>query len=151
MGLIDRIRKALDRYDGPFDVLKYATPYNHPTSTEHSWYAFEPSQIYPATIRRMQEAALSDSLPLELVETSEKGPNDGVAKAYLAQVKALASANTLEHGFIEHGVYASGTLEYVNRIVTLELARLWFTQALHVRIGGPIGVKILNDKRYKLY
>lgn len=151
MGLIDKIKRVLNKYDGPFDVLAYATPYNHPTSNEHSWYAFEPSAIYPVTIRRMQEAALSDSPPVELVETSEKGPNDGVARAYLAQVQALASANALDRGLEEHGVYAEGTLEYVHRIQTLELARLWFTQALHVRIGGPIGVKILNDKRYKLY
>ncbi len=127
------LRKLLNGFSGKYDVMAYARRENRPDHFE--WYAFLPSEIYPATILRILEVRRSGEIPEELIDEHSIAPH-GVAMDYMKRALAIP-----EDAFELNGA---------DRGAVLELARLWFTQALRVKVGKPIGIHILKDEAYRL-
>ncbi len=147
MNLIQKLRERFARKTGPapdYDVMQYAAPEDR--SDERAWFSFTPDQIYPYTLRRIIAVRLG-AAPDELIDPASAVPN-GVALSYLAMAKEIS-----EQALYAAMVPKSDCRPWVidERAKALNLARLWFTQALHVRMHGtPIGVHILKDDAYRL-
>jgi hypothetical protein len=143
MDLLKRLRKP------DYFVLRYAKPEKR-NDPQYKWYAFEPNVIYPVTVKRIQEVVASREIPGELVDSKPTPGVDpySVAINYANWAKALPDdawtfALKTRDSFIL-------PQEITLRAEALNLARLWFTQALSVAVGEAVGVHILNDERYKL-
>lgn len=137
-------------FDG-WDVLRHCERYSHPSRPDEVWYSVKPSVIYPATVERILQAVEGDAPPPELVEA---GPiPDGVARTLLAQARAIDPI-AFTWANIPADEFEDYPQEREGRRAALETARLWFTQAIHSRVGGPVGVKITadtpEDKAYRL-
>jgi hypothetical protein len=129
------IRKLLSDITGKYDVMAYARREKREEDLGCEWYAFLPSEIYPATLARIYQARNEDEAPEELIDPKSPLPK-GIAEYYQNRARSFS-----DEAF---------ELNTEEREALLELARLWFTQALHVRVERPIGVHILKDDAYKL-
>lgn len=119
-----------------------------------AWFAVHPAVVYPKTIERIQEVLANGGLPQELVENHAPEEVDprGVARLYLSDARkvpaegwGLALRDRSEFN------YQDDPEKLDARAQALEVARRWFTQALHTANDGkPIGVHILRDLRFRL-
>jgi hypothetical protein len=121
----------------------------------HVWFACDPGIIYPAVIARIREVLKSGEFPNELVDLNTPPEADprGVARTYLTIARTI-QPEAFKWALQEHDRFYSNytDIEIVRRAQALELARLWFTQALHVQAGGdgtPIGVHWINVPAFK--
>ena len=110
----------------------------------YSWFSAEPGKIYPATIARIKEVLESGELPAELVDYNAPAEVDPRAAARLH----LGEAKGVKPAAWESAL--TGKPGDPARAEALEVARRWFTQALHVAVNKPLGLHILNDPAYKL-
>lgn len=101
-----------------------------------TWYTCNPEIIYPAVIARIQEIISSGELPDELVDHKGNVEIDprGIARTYASRAKALPLQSW------DYALQARDKIQDAQvlaiRAEALNLARLWFTQALHVSVGG---------------
>ncbi len=148
MNLIQKLRERFARKLPPapdYDVMQYAIPEDR-SDERYTWFGFVPDQIYPYTLRRIITVR-AGAAPDELIDPHSSVPN-GVALSYLAMAKEI-SEQALYAAMIPKGDCQPWVIE--ERAKALNLARLWFTQALHVRMNGtPIGVHIWKDDAYRL-
>ena len=122
---------------------------------EYTWFTCVPEIIYPAVIARIREVLKSGEFPNELVDLNSPAESDprGVARTYLAQAKELPS-EAWKWALQEHDRFYKNYLstEIAMRRQALDIARRWFTQALHVQHGGdgtPMGVHWTNNPAFR--
>lgn len=150
-----QLRRFVESWRGKYDVLAHADRYEHPKDTSVEWYSLAPDDIYPATISRIVDCIdRGERFPDELIDRDSIEP-DGVAAALMIEAQAVAppawdwALRPLSEWADPESTKA---LEWhrAERAKALECARRWFTQALHVKVGKPVGIKILKDERYRL-
>lgn len=132
-----------------FDALMLTT--REERGDGYETYAVLPSVMYPATIERILSLLDGGELPQELVENHAAVEVDprGVARLYLADARAIP-AQAWKWALQKREQFTAGG-EIQARAMALEVARRWFTQALHVqRAGKAIRVHILRDEAYRL-
>lgn len=121
---------------------------------ERSWFAADPDLFYPATIKRIKEVLNKDVYPIELADPATRPEIDMRAAGRLIftdakNVSAKGWENALKpKGAFEQSKHAE---DLVMRAFALDVARRWFTQALHVQAGGdrtPMGLHILDTEVY---
>lgn len=106
------LRRLIADFSGRYDILAYARREHRANDLDCEWYAFLPSEIYPATLLRILQARESRELPEELIDPTSPAP-EGVARYYLKIAKSLP-----EEAF-------DLDLSSPARASALELARLW--------------------------
>jgi hypothetical protein len=146
-----QIRKLLGRETQPalaFDALGLAQP--EPRGDDREWYAVDPGVIYPAAIERIRQVLATGETPDELTQYDcppEVDPRSAgrliVMDAQQVQVEAWGWALIPKGNLMPE--------QWPARAFALEVARRWFTQALHCAVRKPLGLHILaGDGRYKL-
>jgi hypothetical protein len=138
-----------------FDPLRLAKRENR-RDDGYLWYAVEPAVMYPAVIRRIQQAMLISDPPPELLEHYPAPGSDprSVATGYLEMAWSLPAV-AFEYALRERSSFTN-QIEISQRAQALSLARLWFTQALKEAVAASrhqpasIGLHILKDERYRL-
>jgi hypothetical protein len=144
------IRSILNRKSKPsFLIRAYAVPVDRPNDPDRKWFSFDPVEIYPATINRIYHCLTTGEYPTELIQAGDLRNPTSVAEMYLAEAR-LIDPQAWKYALIprselneEHVLQA--------RARALELARRWFTQALHVSVGASIGIHILKgDGSFRL-
>lgn len=135
------------------DLKKLVDPENRDAGDDRTWFRCDPAVVYPEVIERIQEVIKSGELPQELVDNASPAEIDprGVARMYLSRAKAVDAAGW------KYALQAREKFTDPEKILlraeALEIARLWFTQALHVQVGGngtPLGVHWTNSPAFKL-
>lgn len=150
MSMIQRLRKVVSGITGTYDVMAYARKTTVAGFPETDWYLVKPSEIYPATVARIVEAIQTpEVVPAELIDNS---PTcllpDGVARSYLTQAMMLP-ARAWDLTLLPVGLVPDEDRK--PRAQALELARHWFTEAIHNKIGRSIGIVIdAEDGAYAL-
>ncbi len=144
---ISNLFKKKPKAENP--LSKLAEPEKRADET-YKWFAVEPAVIYPRTIARIQECLKTGELPQELVQPAvDVGPDPrSVAFDYLSRARAIP---------YEAWAFATVSKERTPldkqkmRAEALNIARLWYTQALHVANDmQPIGLHIKSDPDYKM-
>lgn len=133
-----------------YKILSLATPEKRDDDKGYNWYAVDPAVVYPETVKRILDVLQSGELPQELVD--DKAPVEidprSVARQYLAEARSMPE-KAWEWSLTDRTEFKDPE-QITARAAALELARRWFTQALHVAVGGSLGVHILKDERFKL-
>ena len=130
-----------------YRIQAYAMPENRPVEPDRQWFAFDPVEIYPATIQRIQQVLQTGEYPTELIQPGDNPTS--VAEFYLSEARGI-DPDAWQYALTPRSQLAD---EFVlqSRARALELARRWFTQALHVLVGAPIGIHILKgDGSFRL-
>lgn len=135
-----------------FDVIALVEVENR--KDERNWFSADPDVFYPATIKRIKEVLHQDIYPVELADPATRPEIDmrAAGRLILNDAKNVAAegwSNALrsKNAFEQSG-YAQ---DLAARAFALDVARRWFTQALHVQIGGdrtPMGLHILSTEIY---
>jgi len=102
---------------------------------DFKWFAVEPAVMYPATIERVLDC-LDGEAPTEL------GDAAGSIMGMASQVPPAAWDLALSPAPEDKGLREV-------RAAALEVARLWFTQAMQV-IHGTLGIHITKNEDYRL-
>lgn len=148
-------RKQIEHKQSKYDAKSLTTDEDRPKDANRSWFAVDPDVIYPVTISRIQEVLAADVYPEELSDpaTDPRIDSRSAGKIILNDAKRVSEEewdNALKHRQSFDGIKDIRKIEL--RAFALDVARRWFTQALHVQVGGdrtPMGLHILENKRYK--
>ena len=138
-----------------YDILSLVKIEKRDDPDGRTWYAVDPDIVYPATIKRIQAVLKSSEIPQELVDPASPIEVDprGVARLYLSDASRVP-ADAWKLALIPRGEFDQDSPALGDRAFALEVARRWFTQALHVQTGGNgsgMGIHILaKDKAYRL-
>lgn len=106
-------------------------------------FEVDPSVMFPATIVRIQDVLLTGVVPIELMD---RKPVFGVNPLAAAEQLILRAKNVPQFSW-EHALAHKRdcpALAMADRAEALEVARLWFTQAMQVKEGQVI-LHILRD------
>lgn len=142
------LRSLFSRKARPaYRIHAYAVPENRPADPGRQWFAFDPAEIYPATLQRIQHVLQTGEYPSELIQ---RGDNPtGVAEAYLSEARAI-DPDAWQVALVPRSEVSDEAV-LQTRARLLDLARRWFTQAIHVLVGAPIGIHILKgDGSFRL-
>lgn len=121
-----------------YDPMKFCTAEKR-EGWDQPWFAVDPQAMYPATITRI----------LEVVESGEKPVELGSAEAQLMSFVLAVPEGGWDLAR-ESRDDVTGKAEVAARTAALEVARLWFTQAMQVK-HGSVGLRILaGDKSHRL-
>ncbi len=118
---------------------------------EYETFAVQPGEMYPATIKRILAVLDGSEFPHELVENHAPVDVDprGVARLYLADARSVPAQAWGWALKARKKITDMGEIQA--RALALEVARRWFTQALHVQCEGrPMRLHILKDEAYRL-
>lgn len=138
-----------------FDPLQIASVEDRPDLPELNTYAVAASELYPPTIARIGEVLEAGGIPQELVDPD---PPIGVSREQGA-LRLLSNARRVPAGAWEDALVSrdevNGAERLEARAQALEVARHWFTRALHMSTGGGgLNLHILNngpeDAAYRL-
>ncbi len=137
-----------------YDILSLVSIEERDDPERVVWYGVDPDIIYPATVKRIREVLASGEIPQELVDPSSPLEVDprGVARLYLSDASRVP-ADAWQLALTPRGEFDEESPALSDRAFALEVARRWFTQALHVMAGGNgtgMGIHILKDERYRL-
>lgn len=135
-----------------FDAKLLTKPEKRPGSG-YSWFECNPEIIYPQVIARILEVLKSGEFPNELVDNNSDFDVDprSVARLYLSDARKIP-AEAWKYALQPRDKFQDQE-KIIMRAEALHLARLWFTQALHVQIGGngtPMGVHWTDAPAFKL-
>jgi len=130
------------------NTLKIAEVEQRPQDSNVKWFCVAPSALYLTALTDLRVAA------------QENRPFRGILLTYLRQAQRLpeeawelaqkpASDFWLMEAPLQDHIENERKVEL--RAQVLELARLWFTEHLHVSIGHiPMGLHILDDQDWSL-
>lgn len=132
-----------------YDALKMATA----VGEQGGYQVFEiaPADLYPATVGRIQEAIAGGELPAELIDHNPADPRIAPAQGamqYMAEAQAIPNRAWSLADVPRDQITKQADVAL--RAQALEMARRWFTRALQLAAGGPIGLHILKDEDYRL-
>lgn len=122
-----------------------------PTTDGRRSFICDPGIIYPSTIQHIRQVIASPNLPIELYQDFSPPEIDprAVARDYQAKARTLP-VRAWDLALLPRQDLRSPEDESL-RAEALTLARLWFTQALHVAISGnPLMLRILKDDHWRL-
>lgn len=136
-----------------FDAKSLATIEDRPKD-EYTWYAVDPGIIYPATIERIVTVLTFNVYPEELNDPATHPQIDSRAAGRIilnaaAEIPAKGWTDALKPRDTFDNLKDAEAVKV--RAAALDIARRWFTQALHVQEGGdgtPLGIHILENKPY---
>jgi hypothetical protein len=161
-----------------FDVLQHVV-IGDVTPDGYRAVEVEPANLYPSTIRRIVAVLAQGQFPDELIDptpvtiTSSQGLRERIremvgrgqrvdidvmlsdpavsARHYLAQARAV-DPRAWDWALQDRRRWPRDPqhAEVMMRARALEVARLWFTHALHNAIEEPVMLHILKDDFYKL-
>lgn len=136
-----------------FNIFDFAIKSDRPDLVAQGYapYEVDPATVYPATIARIQAVLESGELPQELIDTAPIDPR--IAPAQGAQLLINEALKVKHEGWTNALLprqQFTKKSEIEARALALEVARRWFTRALHLAAGQPVGLQILKDETYKL-
>jgi len=142
------LRALFSRKTRPaYRIRAYAVPESRPADPSRQWFAFDPAEIYPATLQRIQGVLQTGEYPSELIQPGDHPTS--VAEFYLSEAR-LIDPDAWQYALTPRCQLADETM-LQSRARLLELARRWFTQALHVAVDAPVGIHILKgDGSFRL-
>lgn len=117
------------------DVFAIAKAEERPEA-DRAWFALNPGELYPATLGHVRQV-LEGPRPAEPL-----GQLYDRARALPVEILTAVAETPSK------AAYSNALV--LQRAEALEVARLWFTEMLQQAVGGPIGVHILKDERFKL-
>lgn len=132
-----------------FDAKNLATHTGE--SGDYVTYEIAPADLYPATVARIQEALADGGVPEELIDPAPIDPRIApaqAAQAYMSQAAAIPADGWRLALLPRSEVTKQANINL--RAQALELARRWYTRALHMAVGAPLGLHILLDEDYRL-
>jgi hypothetical protein len=133
-----------------YDVMALVTPENRgPAAMGYKWFAADRSIVYPATVARIIEAIRAPELPAELIGSSNPDIDPKLSARTHRDRVAAAPARCWDLALRPLSEFKPGSADdhelLLLRAQGLDLARLWFTRALKLAVGGPIGIHYLNE------
>lgn len=145
-----------DRFPGGKEIRHKAGaegPDRSAGGKERPWFTCDPEKIFPAVIARITQVLEDGEFPQELVDNNSQSEIDprGVARQYLARAKKI-NPEAWQWALQDRGIFYKQE-PIKERAAALDLARLWFTQALHVQVGGdgtPLGIHWLNRPAFRM-
>lgn len=147
-------QKKVKQKQSGYNAKSLTVPENRPKDANRSWFAVDPGDFYPATISRIQEVLVADVYPEELDDpaTNYRIDSRSAGKIILNDAKRV-SAESWRNALRPRSSFNDRKDAQVlaMRTFALDVARRWFTQALHVQVGGdgtPMGLHILENKPY---
>lgn len=135
-----------------YDVLKLAKKLDR-TDGDVTWFEVKPAKIFPATVKRILQVIEEGILPKELLDYSpQRDPMVSPGAGAMMYVRDAKQINPEAWGWALKSRKEFTKAEEIGaRALALELARRWFTRALHMTMkGGPIGLRITADEKYRL-
>lgn len=135
-----------------YDVLKLAKKLDR-SDAGATWYEVKPAKVYPATVKRILEVMKEGILPKELLDYSpSRDPMVSPGAGAMMYVRDARQINPEAWGWaLKPREEFTKAEEIGSRALALELARRWFTRALHMTMEGePIGIRITEDEKYRL-
>lgn len=140
------VRQAIAKITGKYNAAALAEREKQ-SGDNRLWYIVNPHEIYPATIERIQEVLQTGQAP-ELVDPTSTAPN-GVESLYIQEARSIPES-AWRWALEDRGNFTDPKTIAL-RAQALDLARRWYTQALHVQVAGQsMGLHISGDSRYRL-
>ncbi len=136
-----------------FDALKIVVSVERKKEKDRRWFEADPAKMYPATITRIKQVIKQGILPSELLDYSSDrdpmvSPGAG-AMMYVRDAKQV-NANAWTWALKPRSGFTKAEQIGV-RALALEIARRWFTRALHMQMEGKaIGLVITKNEDYRL-
>ena len=136
-----------------FDALKMVVLEKRAKEKDRKWFEADPAKIYPATVKRIKQVIKGGILPEELLDYSPDrdpmvSPGAG-AMMYVRDAKQI-NANAWIWALKPRSGFTKAE-QIGARALALEIARRWFTRALHMQLKGePLGLHITKNEDYRL-
>jgi len=132
----------------PYDLCEKSEN-QEPEAEMGTRFEIEPSVMYPATIDRIVDVLAFGKVPLELMDLHAVfGVNPLAAAEQLITRARKVPAWSWQDALAPKDEVGPGP-RIADRAEALEIARLWFTQAMQVKEGKVI-LHILRDERFRL-
>ncbi len=135
-----------------FDAKKM-TKFLRSDKDKREWYEVVPSKIYPATVERIKQVMKEGVLPKELLDHSlDRDPMVAPGTGAMMYVRDARQVNVSAWEWALQPRSDFTKAEQIGaRALALEIARRWFTRALHMQMKSePIGIVITKDENYRL-
>lgn len=133
-----------------FDILSLVTEdkdrqarddARHPNDSR-LWFEIDPDVVYPATLAHLRSIREGTANGVELFESMEKAD---IGRRMMRDAKLLTDDDfELAETSRQDIALRDDIADLDKRAEVLELARHWFTRALRVATGAPIGIHILK-------
>ncbi len=136
-----------------FDVMEMVVLVKRDKEKDRKWFEADPDEIYPKTIKRIKQVIKEGILPEELLDYSPDrdpmvSPGAG-AMMYVSDAKQVFPGAWIQALKPRSGFTKAKQIGV--RALALEIARRWFTRALHMQMNGEaIGLVITKNEDYRL-
>lgn len=140
-----------------FDVLKLAKPdkerqardAERAPDDQRTWFTLSGAVLAP-TIARILQVLEGHDQAVELVGSLADGVDPFEAAKRLTRDAKRLKAADYAAAMVPRSEFADGDPAIAGRAAAVELARAWFTRAIKIAVGGPVGIHIAKCDEWRL-